>query len=80
MKKSFFVGLIIWILLQISRFIALILIDDINAGAESKAWMYSAYLDLFAAILALPLIIRAYKMARTINLGIYYRISSNFNC
>lgn len=55
-EKIFFVGLIIWILLQISRFIALILIDDINAGAESKAWMYPAYLDIFAAVFALPLI------------------------
>lgn len=55
-EKIFFIGLIIWIFLQISRLIALALINDINAGAESKAWMYPAYLDLFAAVLALPLI------------------------
>lgn len=56
-EKIFFIGLIVWILLQISRFIALVLIDDINSGNESPAWMYPAYLDIFAAVLALPLVI-----------------------
>jgi hypothetical protein len=60
-EKVFFIGLIIWILLQISRFIALVLIDDINTGAESKAWMYPAYLDIFAAVFAIPLIIAIVK-------------------
>ncbi|MEP2935768.1 MAG: hypothetical protein ABJM06_14855 [Gilvibacter sp.] len=55
-EKAFLIGLIIWILLQISRFIAFALIDDINVGDESKAWMYPAYLDVFAAVLALPLV------------------------
>jgi len=32
------------------------LIGDINDGSESKAWMYPAYLDIFAAVTALPLI------------------------
>jgi len=54
--KLFIVALIIWILLQISRFIALVLIKDINNGIESSAWMYPAYLDIFAAVLAIPLI------------------------
>lgn len=56
-EKVFFIGLIIWILLQMSRFVAMTLIDDINAGSESAAWMYPAYLDMFAAILAIPLIV-----------------------
>lgn len=55
-EKIFLIGLLVWILLQISRFIALALIDDINSGEESPAWMYPAYLDIFAAVLALPLI------------------------
>jgi hypothetical protein len=55
-EKVFYIGLIIWVLLQISRLIAIVLINDINDGAESAAWMYPAYLDLFAATLALPLI------------------------
>ena len=55
-EKVFFIGLIIWILLQMSRFIAKVLIDDIHAGGESFAWLYPAYLDMFAAFLALPLI------------------------
>ncbi len=56
-EKIFFIGLIVWILLQISRFIAITLINDINQGNESLAWLYPAYLDVFAAIFALPLII-----------------------
>jgi len=60
-EKIFFIGLIIWIFLQLSRFIAMALINDINIGAESKAWMYPAYLDLFAAILAIPLIVAIVK-------------------
>lgn len=55
-EKVFFSGLIIWILLQMSRFVAMILITDIHDGSASAAWMYPAYLDMFAAILALPLI------------------------
>lgn len=46
----------VWFLLQLSRAIALSLIDAIDAGAESKAWMYPAYLDLFAVVFAPPLI------------------------
>lgn len=54
-QKIFFVGLIVWVLLQISRLIAIVLIADIHSGAESEAWMYPAYLDIFAAVTALPL-------------------------
>ncbi|WP_298518622.1 hypothetical protein [uncultured Kordia sp.] len=60
-EKVFFIGLIIWILLQISRFIALVLINDINEDVESKAWMYPAYLDIFAAVFAVPLIVGLIK-------------------
>ncbi|WP_350291819.1 hypothetical protein [uncultured Croceitalea sp.] len=49
--------MLVWILLQISRLIALVLINDINEGLESAAWMYPAYLDIFAAVFALPLIV-----------------------
>lgn len=54
-QKAFLVGLIVWFLLQLSRAIAWVLIGEINAGGESKAWMYPAYLDLFAVVFALPL-------------------------
>lgn len=60
-EKIFITGLIIWVFLQISRLIALVLINDINSGEESLAWMYPAYLDLFAAVLALPLIVSIIK-------------------
>ncbi len=55
-EKLFLVGLVVWIVLQLSRFIAIPLINNVNAGAESKAWLFPAYLDLFAAVLALPLV------------------------
>lgn len=60
-EKIFYVGLIVWVLLQISRFIAFALINDINNGAESPAWMYPAYLDIFAAVLAIPLVVGIIK-------------------
>tara|TARA_B100001173_G_C15950589_1_gene531194 strand:+ start:573 stop:998 length:426 start_codon:yes stop_codon:yes gene_type:complete len=55
-EKVFILGTIFWLLLQLSRVIALALIVDINAGLSSEAWRYPAYLDLFAVIFALPLI------------------------
>ncbi len=55
MERVFIFGTIIWILLQLSRAIAVVLIDDINAGVASEAWRYPAYLDLFATVFALPL-------------------------
>lgn len=55
-ERAFILGLSVWFFLQISRAIAMSLIDAIDAGAESKAWMYPAYLDLFAVVFAPPLI------------------------
>ena len=57
MERAFLFGTIIWILLQLSRVIALVLIADIDEGVASEAWRYPAYLDLFAAVFALPLVI-----------------------
>lgn len=55
-SRLFVVALIIWIALQLSRAIAIPLIQTIVAGKESIAWLYPAYLDLFAVVFALPLI------------------------
>ncbi|MDA5092561.1 hypothetical protein O2N63_00460 [Aliiroseovarius sp. KMU-50] len=55
MERVFLIGTVIWTLLQLSRFIAIPLINEIAAGAESEAWCYPAYLDLFAAVFAVPL-------------------------
>lgn len=60
-EKIFFIGLLVWILLQASRLVAIPLIDDINSGSESAAWMYPAYLDIFAAVFALPLILALWR-------------------
>lgn len=54
--RFFIFALIVWIALQISRAIAIPLINEINAGDESKAWLFPAYMDLFAVVLAPPLI------------------------
>lgn len=56
LERFFLIALIIWILLQLSRAIAVVLINDINAGGSSEAWRYPAYLDIFATVFALPLI------------------------
>jgi hypothetical protein len=56
-QKFFFIGLQIWIFLQLSRFVAIPLIGDVSSGNESAAWMYPAYLDLVAAVFGLPLMI-----------------------
>lgn len=55
-ERVFLIALIVWIFLQLSRAIAIQLINEIDAGAESSAWLYPAYLDLFAVVFALPLI------------------------
>lgn len=55
-NRVFLIGLIVWVVLQLSRAIALTLIDSINAGNDSVAWLYPAYLDLFAVVFAPPLI------------------------
>lgn len=60
-EKIFFIGLLVWILLQASRLVAIPLIDDIDSGSESAAWMYPAYLDIFAAVFALPLILALWR-------------------
>lgn len=55
LEKAFLIGITVWFLLQLSRAIAATLIAEIYAGAESAAWLYPAYLDLFAVVFALPL-------------------------
>lgn len=77
-EKLFLIGMIIWTLLQLSRFIALTLIGVIDAGDESEAWRFPAQLDLFAAVLAIPLAL-AFLMRRGFFVWVcavvYYAIS-----
>lgn len=54
-ERIFFIGLQLWIFLQLSRVVALPLINDVSSGAASPAWLYPAYLDLVAAFFGLPL-------------------------
>lgn len=60
-EKAFFIGLQVWIFLQLSRFVAIPLINDITTGTESQAWLYPAYLDIVAAVFALPLMVALAK-------------------
>ncbi len=60
-ERAFIIAMVVWFLLQISRAIALVLIGEINAGEESKAWLYPAYLDLFAVALAPPLVFATFR-------------------
>lgn len=53
-EKMFVGGMVLWFLLQLTRVVAIVLIQVINAGEESMAWLYPAYLDLFAVVFALP--------------------------
>lgn len=55
-ERTILIGTVIWILLQVFRLIAVVLIRDINDGLASEAWRYPAYLDLFAVVFAVPLI------------------------
>lgn len=43
------IGITIWMLLQLPRFIAIPLIQDVLAGSESEAWFFPAILDVLIA-------------------------------
>jgi hypothetical protein len=45
-------GLVVWVLLQLPRLIAIPLIQDVLEGTESDAWMFPAILDVVVAVAA----------------------------
>lgn len=49
------IGIVIWVLLQMPRFIAIPLIGDVLEGIDSPAWLYPAILDVLVAI-AVPFV------------------------
>lgn len=55
--KVFLVALVVWILAQLIRFIAIPLITSVASGIDAPGWMYPAILDVVTAILAVPLVI-----------------------
>ncbi len=59
--KIFLVGLIVWILAQLIRFIAIPLITSVANGIDAAGWMYPAILDVVAAAFAIPLAIAVWK-------------------
>lgn len=60
--KIFVVGLIIWILAQLIRFIAIPLITSVANGVDALGWMYPAVLDVVTAVFAIPLAIAVWKL------------------
>ena len=79
-ERLFIIGTVIWLFLQMSRFIAFVLIADINQNTASEAWRYPAYLDLFAAIFALPLMWCCLGATWAYYLGHYSFVLGNFDC
>lgn len=59
--KIFIVGLIIWILAQLIRFIAIPLITSVANGVDAPGWMYPAVLDVVTAVFAIPLALLVWK-------------------
>ncbi len=55
-EKWFFYGLLFWIFTQLSRIVAIPLLQAIIDGTDPDAWFYPAVLDLVAVVFALPLI------------------------
>lgn len=56
-EKAFLIGLNLWILAQLIRFIAIPLIQSVNDGVDAPGWMYPAVLDVVTAVLAIPLVL-----------------------
>lgn len=46
------IGLVVWVLLQLPRLIAIPLIQDVLDETESDAWMFPAILDVVVAVAA----------------------------
>jgi hypothetical protein len=59
--RIFIVGLIIWILAQLIRFIAIPLITSVANGVDAPGWMYPAILDVVTAVFAIPLAILVWR-------------------
>ena len=60
-ERIFLIGLVIWILAQLIRLIAIPLIINVSDGLDALGWMYPAVLDVVAAILAVPLAFAIWK-------------------
>ena len=59
--RVFLVALTVWILLQMVRFIAIPLIQSIDAGIDAPGWMYPAMLDVLTAVVAPFLAVALWK-------------------
>ncbi len=59
--KIFLFGLIVWILAQLIRLIAIPLITSVANGIDPAGWMYPAILDVVTAIFAIPLAFAVWK-------------------
>ena len=72
------IGIILWVLMQMPRFIAIPLIGDVLDGVDSPAWFYPAILDVIVAASApiLAYLIWTQRSLRTWVLGIVFLVVS----
>jgi hypothetical protein len=61
MERGFLIALTIWILLQMVRFVAIPLIQNVVAGIDAPGWMYPAMLDVLTAVIAPFLAVALWK-------------------
>lgn len=50
--RKLMIGLTVWVLLQLPRLVAVLLIASVGNGEDAPAWMYPAVLDVVVAVLA----------------------------
>ena len=60
-ERIFLVALTVWILLQMVRFVAIPLIQSVDAGTDAPGWMYPAMLDVLTAVVAPILAVALWK-------------------
>ena len=59
--RKLMIGLTVWVLLQVSRLVAVLLIASVANGEDAPAWMYPAILDVVSAVAAPFLAIALWK-------------------
>ena len=72
------IGITLWVLMQMPRFIAIPLIGDVLDGVDSPAWFYPAILDVIVAASApiLAYLLWTQRTLRTWVLGIVFLVVS----
>jgi len=67
-RPKIMMGVVVWIMLQLPRFVAVPIMQDVLNGIDSPAWLFPAILDIIVAITA-PFV--AFLIWRKRGLGIW---------